>query len=407
MVLVVSEKVRTSKWVHNEVSMAEEIGIPVIPVLAEKVRYPLWLRHLQVLDFCVTQDWAVLLGAMGYHVDGEKIPLIPSIVKGGAEDPIKPLFLDEKLHLGKSVGRLFSNREIQQQISDAARNLSSVELEKLCQEKESKAILGLGFPLFVKVPANSDQATKQAAIKWNKINRWTWRFKFEKEGYAYAICTQWYQRQDALVQKWLQLHGDDSVATLKKVEQQEYIFQKHSLSEQEKLWLIEIHRSKIEDQKVIKARLFGRLSSDFDPKRIDHRIYINGKITLIGLWYIDSSSPVFDAVDLVIRTIRNMILEQQGIEFIEVATIAIQAHLDEQVVSKALSEMSKLGRFFSAASGNSDTFMSIQLTDANAYDEYLRYKSLNDLLEQFYVHQGQFIQFHQNLAYSSQGNTEV
>ncbi|OQX09177.1 MAG: hypothetical protein BWK73_23405 [Thiothrix lacustris] len=68
MVLVVSEKVRTSKWVHNEVSMAEEIGIPVIPVLAEKVRYPLWLRHLQVLDFCGVVDWTLLLGALGHHV---------------------------------------------------------------------------------------------------------------------------------------------------------------------------------------------------------------------------------------------------------------------------------------------------------------------------------------------------
>ena len=68
MVLVVSEKVRTSKWVHNEVSMAEEIGIPVIPVLAEKVRYPLWLRHLQSLDFCGVVDWSLLLGAIGHHV---------------------------------------------------------------------------------------------------------------------------------------------------------------------------------------------------------------------------------------------------------------------------------------------------------------------------------------------------
>lgn len=57
VVLVLSEKVRKSKWVHNEVSMAEEIGIPVISVLAEKVRYPLWLRHLQMLDFCGVRDW--------------------------------------------------------------------------------------------------------------------------------------------------------------------------------------------------------------------------------------------------------------------------------------------------------------------------------------------------------------
>ncbi|HRJ51455.1 MAG TPA: toll/interleukin-1 receptor domain-containing protein [Candidatus Thiothrix moscowensis] len=70
MVLVVSEKVRTSKWVHNEVSMAEDIGIPVIPVLAEKVRHPLWLRHLQVLDFCEELHWASLLGAIGHHVGG-------------------------------------------------------------------------------------------------------------------------------------------------------------------------------------------------------------------------------------------------------------------------------------------------------------------------------------------------
>ncbi|MDQ5770465.1 toll/interleukin-1 receptor domain-containing protein [Thiothrix subterranea] len=72
MVLVVSEKVRTSKWVHNEVSMAEEIGIPVIPVLAEKVRYPLWLRHLQSLDFCGVVDWSLLLGAIVHHVDAKK-----------------------------------------------------------------------------------------------------------------------------------------------------------------------------------------------------------------------------------------------------------------------------------------------------------------------------------------------
>ena len=77
MVLVVSEKVRTSKWVHNEVSMAEEIGIPVIPVLAEKVRHPLWLRHLQVLDFCVVVDWGLLLGAIGHHVEERPSPPSP------------------------------------------------------------------------------------------------------------------------------------------------------------------------------------------------------------------------------------------------------------------------------------------------------------------------------------------
>ncbi|MFM2318265.1 MAG: hypothetical protein RLZZ215_886 [Pseudomonadota bacterium] len=64
VVLIVSEKVRSSKWVHNEISMAEEIGLPVIPVLAEKVRSPLWLRHLQALDFCTQTNWSALIAAL-------------------------------------------------------------------------------------------------------------------------------------------------------------------------------------------------------------------------------------------------------------------------------------------------------------------------------------------------------
>ena len=68
VVLVVSEKVRRSKWVHNEISMAEEIGLPVIPVFAEAIRSPLWLRHLQALDFALSTDWSVLIEAI--HTKG-------------------------------------------------------------------------------------------------------------------------------------------------------------------------------------------------------------------------------------------------------------------------------------------------------------------------------------------------
>ncbi len=95
MVLVVSEKVRTSKWVHNEVSMAEEIGIPVIPVLAEKVRHPLWLRHLQVLDFCGAVDWRVLLEAVSLKIGGDA-PEIQKVLL--PEQHIK----ETRTHYGKS-----------------------------------------------------------------------------------------------------------------------------------------------------------------------------------------------------------------------------------------------------------------------------------------------------------------
>ncbi|MDD5393315.1 MAG: DUF1566 domain-containing protein [Thiothrix sp.] len=76
MVLVLSEKVRTSTWVPSEVDMAKELGIPIVPVLAEKMIRPTWIRHLQALDFCGARDWRVLLEAIGHHV-GEPSPPNP------------------------------------------------------------------------------------------------------------------------------------------------------------------------------------------------------------------------------------------------------------------------------------------------------------------------------------------
>lgn len=67
MVLVMSKKALTSKWVQNEVHMAEELKIPVIPILSEKIFSPLWLRHLQVLDFCKTVKWLILIEAVSEH----------------------------------------------------------------------------------------------------------------------------------------------------------------------------------------------------------------------------------------------------------------------------------------------------------------------------------------------------
>ncbi|WP_022953320.1 SUMF1/EgtB/PvdO family nonheme iron enzyme [Leucothrix mucor] len=69
VVLVISEKIRTSDWVYNEISMAREIGLPIIPVIAEHVRMPLWIRHLQVLDFSIQVNWEQLFDAIFSKLD--------------------------------------------------------------------------------------------------------------------------------------------------------------------------------------------------------------------------------------------------------------------------------------------------------------------------------------------------
>lgn len=51
LILVISKKTKNSNWVFCEYSLAEELDIPIIPILSESIRLPIWVRHLNYLDF--------------------------------------------------------------------------------------------------------------------------------------------------------------------------------------------------------------------------------------------------------------------------------------------------------------------------------------------------------------------
>jgi uncharacterized protein with ParB-like and HNH nuclease domain len=105
--------------------------------------------------------------------------------------------------------RLFSNREIQEKISQVAMTIPEEELEQLCEEK-SKDIFNIGKVLFIKCPKNISDAEKSDAIKDEQgINRWTWRFEFERNDFLYAITTQWFHYNDIRVKEWLLNHNND------------------------------------------------------------------------------------------------------------------------------------------------------------------------------------------------------
>lgn len=50
--------------------------------------------------------------------------------------------------------RPFTNIEIQERISTAAKTLSDADLDKLCKNDFSKLIFDINFPLFLRVPDN-------------------------------------------------------------------------------------------------------------------------------------------------------------------------------------------------------------------------------------------------------------
>lgn len=106
-----------------------------------------------------------------------------------------------------AVHVVMTNKEIQQKIAAIAKTLPTSELDALCTKDHSKRIFDISFPLLVRVPSATGELEKREIVKVSDVNRWTWKYEFERDGYSYAVCTQWYRRNDILVHQWLLKHG--------------------------------------------------------------------------------------------------------------------------------------------------------------------------------------------------------
>lgn len=111
VVLIVSEMIRKSEWVHNEVSLARELGIPIITVSAESIRMPLWLRHLPILDFSNFVDWDELFRAINSQAqsnDKKKLKLdMASSAKWEGSEKVdeESLSTSNYIHLSERIER--------------------------------------------------------------------------------------------------------------------------------------------------------------------------------------------------------------------------------------------------------------------------------------------------------------
>lgn len=167
----------------------------------------------------------------------------------------------------------------------------------------------------------------------------------------------------------------------------DYSFKKHKLSDAERMWLIETSNSEKFDPKVAKVKLWGAIPEDFEPNQIDRRIYKNRQPTLIGLWLVDPKNPIFKVIDRVIFSIRERITSNPGIAQITSQEIAQDEGLEEDLVGKALYQLGQLGDFYNSASGGTgeNKFVSLSYSSDNAYDEYLRFRGIEELLERVYL----------------------
>lgn len=162
-------------------------------------------------------------------------------------------------------------------------------------------------------------------------------------------------------------------------------YKKHKLSDSEKLWLTEASKTPDFDPKVAKVLLRDVLPRDFHPNNIDYRFYAHGKLTLLGLSLIDPDNPIFEMSDTVIKTVKGLIINNPHLETVKAVDVAAASGLSEQNVTTILGHIGELGRFYSAASGVGGGYNQFTLQGEDAFDEYLHYNSLDELLERRYT----------------------
>jgi hypothetical protein len=162
-----------------------------------------------------------------------------------------------------------------------------------------------------------------------------------------------------------------------------YNYQSLTLSNSQRLWLSEIFKGN-DSRRKIRAKLWKQIECDFDPNSIDQSLFWGAGLSLIGLWYIDSESALFEQVDTLIKSIREQIFSNPDLECITSEELSKLTEIPQEDVKLALYYMGQLGHFFSSASGKSDKlgYTKLDFSDEKAFDDYVRYKSLDQLLEE-------------------------
>jgi len=174
----------------------------------------------------------------------------------------------------------------------------------------------------------------------------------------------------------------------------EFTFKQAKLSDVERIWLTEILKlnfSKI-DLKSFKVKLWGILPKDFAPEKIDNRLVRDNRLTLIGLWHVDPTNTLFNHVFKTLKIIRDLIFKTPGISKIKAHEIAALASITQRDAEIALLLIFDLSVFFgSASSSNMNSGYGLDEAgfrrDGSAYDAFLKFESLEQSMEQFFISQ--------------------
>jgi len=194
------------------------------------------------------------------------------------------------------------------------------------------------------------------------------------------------------LQAYLTFNGWEEYEKLKQqskiVQTQEFNFKKHKLSQDEKLWLKELYNNdfnKIE-LRELRVKLNKKISSDFKPTEVDTRLVNFGRLTLLGLWYVDPENYLIQMTDLVIKKIQEIINQNPKLDSIDSGTISSLLNITERDSKIALTFIVDL-RYSNGSNQSPDDDLFKRITfghEATAFDNILNYKNIEGALENYY-----------------------
>lgn len=161
-----------------------------------------------------------------------------------------------------------------------------------------------------------------------------------------------------------------------------------TLTDAEMLWLSECNelfeRGEEREPREIKAALHAKLPPGFDHDSLRAKGLCNGtEITLLGILQINPDSKYLEFCSQFIEAVRSIIVTQHNTKKIDSAAIIRKTELPTPILYRTVRLLSGLGEFSSGYSYKEGHLQSISVDRDDVFDEYLAYKSMDMLLENY------------------------
>lgn len=164
-----------------------------------------------------------------------------------------------------------------------------------------------------------------------------------------------------------------------------FSFQDHPFTEPELLWLETAAKEKPFDARGARARLYGRVPSDFKPQEIDSRFYNEDRLTLLGVRRFRPDDEIFKVIEDVTSALKSKILSDPRIDRLSIKDIAGATGHSEDRTRTAVKLLSDHGSFFSGVTtGSRGEIDGISFGGPRGYDGILAFEGIDALLQGWY-----------------------